>query len=80
MPRGYFPAHFVDVKASIRCLQAHAEEYGYDAIWIATRGVSAGGHLALLARLVDDVMDLAEDAFTVSDFEKLAAPDESIAS
>jgi len=34
-PRGNFPDHFVDVKAAIRWLRAHAEEYGYDADQVA---------------------------------------------
>ncbi|RJT07105.1 alpha/beta hydrolase [Halococcus sp. IIIV-5B] len=79
VPRGDFPNHFVDVKASIRWLRAHAEEYGYDATQIATWGASAGGHLALLAGVVDDVTDLAGDAFPDADFEKSVAPHESSA-
>lgn len=77
VPRGNFPDHFVDVKASIRWLRAHAEEYGYDATQVATWGASAGGHLALLAGVVDDVTDLAADAFPDADLEKSVAPDQS---
>jgi len=73
-PRGSFPDHFVDVKAAIRWLRAHAGEYGYDADQIATWGASAGGHLALLASVVDDVTDLG-DAFA-DEIEKAVAPDE----
>jgi len=74
-PRGTFPDHFVDVKATIRWLRAHADEYGYDAERVATWGASAGGHLALLAGVVDDVTHLG-DAFA-DEVEKSVAPDES---
>ena len=43
-----FPAQIHDCKAAIRFLRANAEEYGYDASWIAVGGSSAGGQLALL--------------------------------
>jgi acetyl esterase/lipase len=74
-PRGQFPDHFVDVKAAIRWLRAHADDYGYDAADVAVWGSSAGGHLALLAGVVDDVTDLG-DAFA-DDVEQTVAPDES---
>jgi len=74
-PRGHFPDHFVDVKAAIRWLRAHADEYGYDADRIATWGASAGGHLALLAGVVDDVTDLG-DAYA-EEVERSVAPEES---
>jgi len=74
-PRGSFPDHFVDVKAAIRWLRAHADEYGYDADRIATWGAAAGGHLALLAAVVEDVTDLG-DAFA-DEVEKTVASDES---
>jgi len=71
-PRGTFPDHFVDVKAAIRWLRANADDYGYDASQVATWGASAGGHLALLAAVVDDVTDLGE-AFA-DELEKSVAP------
>ncbi|WP_435101500.1 alpha/beta hydrolase fold domain-containing protein [Halarchaeum sp. P4] len=74
-PRGSFPDHFVDVKAAIRWLRAHADDYGYDAERVAAWGSSAGGHLALLAGVVDDVTDLGS-AFA-DEVEKRVAPDES---
>ncbi|QPV65107.1 alpha/beta hydrolase [Halosimplex litoreum] len=74
-PRGHFPDHFVDVKAAIRWLRAHAGEYGYDTDKIAAWGSSAGGHLALLAGVVDDVTDLG-DAFA-DEVEQTVAPEES---
>ncbi|ELZ16116.1 Esterase/lipase-like protein [Haloterrigena salina JCM 13891] len=76
-PRGVFPDQFVDVKAAIRWLRANADEYGYDATAVAAWGASAGGHLALLAGVVDDVEALAGDAFSEADLEKAVAPDES---
>lgn len=74
-PRGHFPDHFVDVKAAIRWLRANADDYGYDADRTAAWGASAGGHLALLAAVVDDVTDLG-DAYA-DEVEKTVAPDES---
>ncbi|WP_042666568.1 alpha/beta hydrolase [Haloferax sp. ATB1] len=74
-PRGSFPDHFADVKAGIRWLRAHADEYGYDAERVAAWGSSAGGHLALLTGVVDDVTDLG-DAFA-DEIEKTVAPEES---
>ncbi|ESP90057.1 alpha/beta hydrolase [Candidatus Halobonum tyrrellensis] len=76
-PRGVFPDPFVDVKASIRWLRSNADEYGYDADRVAAWGSSAGGHLALLAGVVDDVADLDGTAFPDADLEKTVAPDES---
>lgn len=75
-PRGAFPDHFVDVKASIRWLRAHADDYGYNANAMAAWGSSAGGHLALLAGVVDDVDELG-DAFA-GELEKSVARDESV--
>lgn len=42
-----FPAGLEDVKAAVRFLQSHAEEYGYDASRTAIWGESAGGYLAM---------------------------------
>lgn len=42
-----FPAGLEDVKAAVRFLQSHAEQYGYDASRIAIWGESAGGYLAM---------------------------------
>jgi acetyl esterase/lipase len=74
-PRGSFPDHFVDVKAAIRWLRAHASGYGYDAESVAAWGSSAGGHLAMLAGVVDDVTDLG-DPFA-DEVEKTVAPAQS---
>jgi acetyl esterase/lipase len=48
-PEARFPAAISDVKASIRWLRAHADEYRLDAGRIALWGDSAGGNLAALA-------------------------------
>lgn len=77
VPRGVFPDHFVDAKASIRWLRARADEYGYDASRIAAWGASAGGHLAALAGVVDDVTDLAGEAYPESELTRDVAPDQS---
>lgn len=43
-----FPAQIHDVKAAVRWLRAHAEDYGYDGNRIGVSGSSAGGHLSML--------------------------------
>lgn len=47
-----FPAQVHDIKAAIRWLRAQASEFGFDAERVGAVGVSAGGHLAMLAGLV----------------------------
>jgi acetyl esterase/lipase len=44
-----FPAQIQDVKAAIRFLRAHAEDFGIDPERVIAWGGSAGGHLAALA-------------------------------
>lgn len=56
-----FPAQIHDCKAAIRWLRAHANEYGYDAEWVAVGGSSAGGHLALLVGISGGVKALEGD-------------------
>ena len=41
-----WPAQIHDVKAGIRWIRAHAEEYGFDPTRICVMGSSAGGHLS----------------------------------
>lgn len=43
-----FPAQVHDIKAGIRFLRAHADDYAYNASRIGIMGISAGGHLAAL--------------------------------
>src|SRR5678809_348634 len=50
-----YPAQIQDVKASIRFLRANASLYGLDPQRIGVFGSSAGGHLAALAGVADDV-------------------------
>ncbi|WP_049928478.1 alpha/beta hydrolase [Halopiger goleimassiliensis] len=76
-PRGVFPDQIVDVKAAIRWLRANADEYGFDGERVATWGSSAGGHLAALAGLVDDVEAIAGDVYSNEAVAKRVAPDES---
>ena len=47
-PEAAYPAACGDVKACVRYLVHHAEEYGYDAGNIAIWGESAGGYLATM--------------------------------
>ena len=48
-PEAHFPAAISDVKAAVRWLRAHANEYALDGSRIAVWGDSAGGNLAALA-------------------------------
>ncbi len=49
-----FPGALCDVKAAVRFLKAHADEYGYDAEKVAIWGESAGGYLAVAASVTND--------------------------
>ncbi len=49
-----YPAGLEDVKAAVRFLRSHAEEYGYSADHIAIFGESAGGYLASMAAVTND--------------------------
>lgn len=44
-PKWHFPAPVLDVKAAIRFLRAHADDYGYNADKIVAWANSAGGHI-----------------------------------
>lgn len=70
-----FPAQIHDVKAAIRWLRAHADDYGLDSGRIGIWGHSAGGHLAALAALTGDLAELEGDCDTpgVSSRVKAAA-------
>jgi len=52
-----FPAQIEDLKAGIRYLRAHAEEFGIDKDRIAAMGESAGGHLALMVGVTGNIRD-----------------------
>ncbi len=65
-PRGKFPDQIVDVKAAIRWLRAHADEYNLDPDRVATWGSSAGGHLAVLAGTMGDIEEVEGDVYDVT--------------
>lgn len=54
------PAQIQDVKAAIRFVKAHAEEYRLDPTKVAVWGGSAGGHLAALAGTSPNVPELTD--------------------
>ena len=58
-----FPAQIIDVKAAVRWLRAHAEEYNLDPEHFGAWGGSAGGHLAALLGTAGDVdeWDVGDD-------------------
>lgn len=49
--QGVWPAQILDLKAAIRFLKAHADQFGIDPDRIVVGGESAGAHLAALAAL-----------------------------
>ena len=49
-----FPAGLEDVKAAVRFLRSHAEEYGYSTDHVSIFGESAGGYLASMTALTND--------------------------
>jgi len=57
-----FPAQIHDVKAAIRWLRAHAEDYNVDPDRIGLTGGSAGGHLTSLAGVTGDMPELEGDS------------------
>lgn len=50
-----FPAQIHDIKAAIRFLRAHSSDYGYPTAPFIMSGPSAGGHLAALAGVSNDL-------------------------
>ncbi len=57
-PIAKFPAQIHDIKAAIRFLRAKSREYGYDSERIGILGASAGGHLAALTGVINEVQGL----------------------
>lgn len=55
--QGPFPMQLEDCKSAIRWLRAHAETYNIDPDRIGVWGGSAGGHLASLVGLTDNVKE-----------------------
>ena len=50
-----FPAQINDVKAAVRFIRAHADEYRLDTSFIGITGFSSGGHLSSLAGTTNGV-------------------------
>jgi acetyl esterase/lipase len=48
------PAAVEDCRCALRWVYRHAKEYGFDTNKIVVAGESAGGHLALMAGMLDD--------------------------
>lgn len=53
-PEAKFPALIHDIKAAVRFLRSHANQYGYRGDKITLWGSSAGGHLVALAGLTNN--------------------------
>ncbi|WP_253160958.1 alpha/beta hydrolase [Stieleria tagensis] len=53
-----FPAQVHDIKAGLRFLRSHAERFGIDPDRMVIAGASAGGHLAALVGVSDQVDEL----------------------
>jgi acetyl esterase/lipase len=54
-PKYRFPEQVKDIRAAIRFLSDNAKEYGYDINRLALYGYSAGGHLAALVGMANDL-------------------------
>lgn len=52
-PDSPFPAQVLDVKAAVRWLRQHAEDYHLDPKRLGAMGFSAGGHLSLMLGVTD---------------------------
>lgn len=76
MPKNIFPDQIEDVKAAVRFLRAHAQEYGLDAHRFASLGTSSGGHLSTMLGISDryrlfdvgDHLDQSSQVQTVINF------------
>ena len=53
VPKHTFPAQVQDVKAAVRFLRAHADEYNIDVDRLGAVGFSAGAHLSLMLGTMD---------------------------
>jgi len=62
-----FPAQINDVKAAIRYVKAHAQEYNLQADKIAVWGASAGGTLSALAGATGDGSELSDPSLCNGD-------------
>jgi acetyl esterase/lipase len=60
-----FPAQIHDVKAALRFLRAHYQEYKLDPTFFGITGFSSGGHLASLAGVTNDMERRTEGSTTI---------------
>lgn len=63
-----FPAAIQDIKASVRWVRANQEKYYLNGKWIAACGGSAGGNLAAMLGVTDDINDFDDPALGNMDF------------
>lgn len=70
---GTFPAPVLDTIDATAFLRDHASDWGIDPTRLAVLGVSAGGHLALMSGMVDDLskLDPARAAGRPFDFKAI---------
>jgi acetyl esterase/lipase len=66
-PKEIFPAQVHDVKAAVRWLKAHADDYRVDPDHVGAMGFSAGGHLALMLGVTGPDDGLEGDVPAVGD-------------
>ncbi|MBQ9291380.1 MAG: alpha/beta hydrolase [Clostridia bacterium] len=68
-----FPAAIEDVRAAVRFLVGHAQDYGYRADGIAIWGESAGGYLAAYEAVTEDQVPIRAlvDFYGVMDFPSM---------
>lgn len=72
-PKNTFPAQVHDVKAAVRWLRGHRDEYHLDADHVGAMGFSAGGHLSLMLGVTDPGDGLEGDAPAGSPSSKVQA-------
>jgi acetyl esterase/lipase len=72
-PKDLFPAQVHDVKAAVRWLRAHKDEYKIDPDHIGAFGFSAGGHLSLMLGVTGPEDGLEGDVPTNAPSSKIQA-------
>ncbi|WP_237389642.1 alpha/beta hydrolase [Bacillus sp. USDA818B3_A] len=68
-----FPAQLYDIKAAIRYLKEHAEQYGIDSERVGVWGSSSGGHLAALVGTTGGVEQLEGQSGKLSEDSSVQA-------
>jgi len=58
-----FPAAIQDIKTAIRFIKDNAEKYNIDTTRIAVEGESAGGHLALMVAMTNNLSEFEEEPY-----------------